>query len=232
MTEDEYGNVIQVDAPALKWYANDIEIKGGDLEFNNGNELSFTINTDNGTVTMSKPNDGKMYTGSVTVKAVTPDGSDSASVTVTVVGDQVWAKNAQVHPVGKDNTPDDSPINSYVGGTVKLADVKYGVYNVEEGTSVAAKDVYKRQLVLFVIAGVALGALGIYEPLIEFAGAGATTPLTGFGYSLSQGAIKGAREEGLMGALSGGIAATAAGVAASIVFGYIAALCSRPRSKD
>ena len=55
-----------------------------------------------------------------------------------------------------------------------------------------------RILVLFVIAGVALGALGIYEPLIEFAGAGATTPLTGFGYSLSQGAIKGAREEGLM----------------------------------
>ncbi len=89
-----------------------------------------------------------------------------------------------------------------------------------------------RILVLFVIAGVALEALGIYEPLIEFAGAGATTPLTGFGYSLSQGAIKGAREEGLMGALSGGIAATAAGVAASIVFGYIAALCSRPRSKD
>ncbi len=89
-----------------------------------------------------------------------------------------------------------------------------------------------RILVLFVIAGVALGALGIYEPLIEFAGAGATTPLTGFGYSLSRGAIKGAREEGLMGALSGGIAATAAGVAASIVFGYIAALCSRPRSKD
>ena len=89
-----------------------------------------------------------------------------------------------------------------------------------------------RILVLFVIAGVALGALGIYEPLIEFAGAGATTPPTGFGYSLSQGAIKGAREEGLMGALSGGIAATAAGVAASIVFGYIAALCSRPRSKD
>lgn len=89
-----------------------------------------------------------------------------------------------------------------------------------------------RILVLFVIAGVSLGALGIYEPLIEFAGAGATTPLTGFGYSLSQGAIKGAREEGLMGALSGGIAATAAGVAASIVFGYIAALCSRPRSKD
>lgn len=89
-----------------------------------------------------------------------------------------------------------------------------------------------RILVLFVTAGVALGALGVYEPLIEFAGAGATTPLTGFGYSLSQGAIKGAREEGLMGALSGGIAATAAGVAASIVFGYIAALCSRPRSKD
>ncbi len=140
MTEDDYGNVIQVDAPALKWYANDIEIKGGDLEFNNGNELSFTINTDNGTVTMSKPNDGKIYTGSVTVKAVTPDGSDSASVTVTVVGDQIWAVNAEVHPVGEGNKPDDDAINSYVGGTVKLADVKYGVYNVEEGTSVAAED--------------------------------------------------------------------------------------------
>lgn len=89
-----------------------------------------------------------------------------------------------------------------------------------------------RILVLFVTAGVVLGALGVYEPLIEFAGAGATTPLTGFGYSLSQGAIKGVREQGLMGALSGGISATAAGVAASIVFGYIAALCARPRSKD
>ena len=87
-------------------------------------------------------------------------------------------------------------------------------------------------LVYFMLAGVALTAVGAYQPLVDFAGAGATTPLTGFGYSLSQGAIKGAREEGLMGALSGGIAATAAGVAASIVFGYIAALCSRPRSKD
>lgn len=89
-----------------------------------------------------------------------------------------------------------------------------------------------RILVLFVSAGVLLGAIGAYEPLIEFAGAGATTPLTGFGYLLSQGALAGARERGVMGALAGGLAAAAAGVSASIVLGLIAALCARPRSKD
>lgn len=89
-----------------------------------------------------------------------------------------------------------------------------------------------RILVLYVTLGVALGALGLYEPIVEFAGAGATVPLTGFGYSLSKGAIDGVREDGLLGALSGGLAATAAGITASIVLGYIASLCARPHSKD
>ena len=89
-----------------------------------------------------------------------------------------------------------------------------------------------RILVIFVTAGVILGALGLYEPLAEFAGAGASVPLTGFGYSLSKGAIEGVREKGLLGALSGGVSATAAGIAASIVVGYIAALCAKPHSKD
>ncbi len=88
-----------------------------------------------------------------------------------------------------------------------------------------------RILVAYVTAGVILGALGIYEPIAEFAGAGATVPLTGFGYTLSKGAISGAREHGLMGALSGGAAATAAGISAAIVFGYLAALCAKPRTK-
>lgn len=88
-----------------------------------------------------------------------------------------------------------------------------------------------RILVAYVTAGVVLGALGIYEPIVKFAGAGATVPLTGFGYTLSKGAIAGAREHGLMGALSGGAASAAAGISAAIVFGYLAALCAKPRSK-
>ena len=89
-----------------------------------------------------------------------------------------------------------------------------------------------RILVCYVVLGVILGGAGVYEKLVEFAGAGATVPLTGFGYSLSKGAIEGVREDGLLGALSGGLAATAAGITASIVLGYIASLCARPHSKD
>ena len=88
-----------------------------------------------------------------------------------------------------------------------------------------------RVLVLFVTAGVVLTAVGVYEPLVKLAGAGATVPLTGFGYSLAKGAIEGAREEGIMGALTGGIKNTAAGVAAAIAFGYIFALVFRPKTK-
>ena len=89
-----------------------------------------------------------------------------------------------------------------------------------------------RVLVIFVTAGVVLTALGVYRPIVEFAGAGATVPLTGFGYCLAKGAIEGAKTEGLMGALTGGIKSTAAGVAAAIVFGYLFALVFRPKTKS
>ena len=89
-----------------------------------------------------------------------------------------------------------------------------------------------RVLVLFVTAGVVLTGLGLYGPLVEIAGAGATVPLTGFGYSLARGAIEGAAEDGLLGALNGVINATAAGIAAAIVFGYVFALIFRPKTKS
>ena len=86
-------------------------------------------------------------------------------------------------------------------------------------------------LVSYVVAGVILGAVGLYEPLAEFAGAGATVPLTGFGYSLAKGVKEAVAEHGLLGALTGGITATAAGITAAVVFGYIASLIFRPRDK-
>lgn len=88
-----------------------------------------------------------------------------------------------------------------------------------------------RILVSFVCAGVALGALGWYQPLVDFAGAGATVPIVGFGYSLGKGAVKGVAENGLMGVFTGGITATAAGIAAAIVFGYVISLMFSPKSK-
>ena len=88
-----------------------------------------------------------------------------------------------------------------------------------------------RILVIFVTAGGVLGALGVYAPLVEWAGAGATVPLTGFGYALSQGAKKAVQEHGLLGAFTGGITATAAGIAAAIIFGYLFALLARPKTK-
>lgn len=88
-----------------------------------------------------------------------------------------------------------------------------------------------RILVIFVTAGVILTAIGVYEPLVDLAGAGATVPLMGFGYALAKGAIEGAMENGIFGAVAGGIIATAAGVAAAIVFGYLNALIFRPRTK-
>lgn len=88
-----------------------------------------------------------------------------------------------------------------------------------------------RVLVIFVTSGVILTALGLYKPLVELAGAGATVPLTGFGYSLAAGAMEGAKKDGVLGALTGGIKATAAGITAAIVFGYVFALISRPKTK-
>lgn len=88
-----------------------------------------------------------------------------------------------------------------------------------------------RILVTFVTAGVVLSAVGLYQPLVDFAGGGATVPLTGFGHSLAQGAIKAVREGGFLGALTGGITATAAGITAAIVFGYLVALIFNPKVK-
>ena len=88
-----------------------------------------------------------------------------------------------------------------------------------------------RILVLFVTLGVVLSALGLYEPLVEFAGAGATVPLTGFGHSLAQGAISAVKTEGFLGIFLGGVTAAAGGIAAAIFFGYVCALIFRPRMK-
>ena len=89
-----------------------------------------------------------------------------------------------------------------------------------------------RILVGYVTAGVILGPLGIYKPLVDFAGAGATVPLTGFGYLLAKGAMEGAKSEGLLGAFTGGVTAAAGGIAAAVFFGYLAALIFKPKMKD
>ncbi len=89
-----------------------------------------------------------------------------------------------------------------------------------------------RILVVYITAGAALSALGLYGPLARFAFAGATVPLTGFGHALAQGAISAVQETGLLGAFTGGLAATAGGIAAAVFFGFLAALLFRPRPKD
>lgn len=85
-------------------------------------------------------------------------------------------------------------------------------------------------LVFFMLAGVVLEALGLYRYVVEFAGAGATVPISGFGYLLARGAIRGA-ETGLFGALTGTLSAAAAGVTAAILFAFLFALIFKPRSK-
>ena len=87
-----------------------------------------------------------------------------------------------------------------------------------------------RILVIFVTVGVILGGLGIYEKLVEFAGAGATVPLTGFGNLLAKGAIQKVQQDGFIGAFTGGTAA-AGGIAAAVFFGYIASLVAKPKIK-
>lgn len=89
-----------------------------------------------------------------------------------------------------------------------------------------------RILVLFVVSGVVLTALGIYKPLVDFAGAGATVPLTGFGYTLCMGAIEGVQKYGLWGVFVGGITRAAAGIAAAILFGLLNALIFKPHAKE
>ncbi|BDF70407.1 stage V sporulation protein AE [Oscillospiraceae bacterium] len=87
-------------------------------------------------------------------------------------------------------------------------------------------------LVTYVVSGVVLGGLGIYKYLVEWGGAGATVPLTGFGYLLAKGAAKAVDEMGFLGAFTGGITAAAGGIAAAIFFGYLAALIFKPKAKS
>ena len=88
-----------------------------------------------------------------------------------------------------------------------------------------------RILVLFVTVGTILGALGIYQKIVDAGGAGATVPLTGFGYSLAKGAIKDVDQYGLLGAFTGGIRAAAAGITAAVFFGYIMSVAFTPKAK-
>ena len=88
-----------------------------------------------------------------------------------------------------------------------------------------------RILVSYVVAGVLLGALGVYEPIVELAGAGATTSLTGFGYLIAKGTREAVDTKGLLGALTGGLSAASAGIAAVLCFSFIATLVSRGRPK-
>ncbi|MGH4137667.1 stage V sporulation protein AE [Clostridium sp.] len=88
-----------------------------------------------------------------------------------------------------------------------------------------------RILVLFVTAGVILGALNIYDVVIEYGKAGGSIPLPGFGYSLAKGVMKEVDEVGLVGAFTGGIKGTAGGITAAIFFGYVMALIFNPKSK-
>jgi len=88
-----------------------------------------------------------------------------------------------------------------------------------------------RILVLFVTSGVVLTAIGLYEPIVELGGAGATVPLTGFGYSLGKGVMEAVAEKGWLGIFTGGVTATAGGIAAAVFFGYLMAVIFNPKTK-
>ncbi len=89
-----------------------------------------------------------------------------------------------------------------------------------------------RILTIFVVTGVLLGALGVYQPLADWAGAGATVPLTGFGNALAKGVKKAVEEKGLLGAFTGGFTAAAGGICAAMFFGYLVALVCKPGDKN
>lgn len=89
-----------------------------------------------------------------------------------------------------------------------------------------------RILVTYVVAGVVLGALGIYKYIAAWGGAGATVPLTGFGYALYKGVVSGIQKYGFIGVFTGGITATAAGISAAIFFGLLVALIFKPKAKS
>lgn len=88
-----------------------------------------------------------------------------------------------------------------------------------------------RILVAYVVAGVVLGAVGIYKPIVDFAGGGATVPLTGFGYTISEGIRKAVDSDGLLGALTGGLTAASAGITAALICGLIGSLVFKSKSK-
>lgn len=88
-----------------------------------------------------------------------------------------------------------------------------------------------RVLVIYVTAGVILGGLGWYQHLVDFAGCGATVPLTGFGNNLAHGVMEEVKDNGLLGAFTGGVKASAGGIAAAVFFGYIASLLAKPKIK-
>ncbi|WP_132282933.1 stage V sporulation protein AE [Natranaerovirga hydrolytica] len=89
-----------------------------------------------------------------------------------------------------------------------------------------------RILVIYVALGTILTGLKIYQPIVDFAGAGATVPLLGFGYSLGKGVMRAVDQHGFLGIFTGGLSATAGGIGAAIVFGYIAALLFNPKAKQ
>ncbi len=86
-------------------------------------------------------------------------------------------------------------------------------------------------LVLFVVLGVVLGAVGVYEPLVDFAGAGATTPLTGFGYALYKGTRQAVIEKGILGAVSGPFSSASVGIMAAVLCGLVVSIFARPKDK-
>ena len=88
-----------------------------------------------------------------------------------------------------------------------------------------------RILVSYVVIGVILGAVGVYKPLAEFAGAGATVPLTGFGNTLAKGVREAIDEKGFIGIFAGGFQSCATGVSAALIFGYLASLIAKPKMK-
>ena len=89
-----------------------------------------------------------------------------------------------------------------------------------------------RILVIFVVSGVVLSAIGLWEPLVDFAGAGATVPIIGFGHTLAQGVEKAVAQNGFTGIFTGGLSACSCGVSASLIFGFIAAVCTKSKSQS
>ena len=88
-----------------------------------------------------------------------------------------------------------------------------------------------RILVSYVVAGVILGAMGLYKPIVDIAGAGATVPLTGFGYLIIEGVRKAVDEQGLLGALTGGFTSASGGISAALIFGYLASVLFRGKRR-